>query len=37
MYANIDEEFENFVKLNYHKLTENERNICKQLGISVPN
>ncbi len=34
---NIDEEFEQFVKLNYHKLTENQREICRKLGVATGN
>jgi len=34
---NIDEEFEQFVKLNYHKLTDNERELCKKLGVTAGN
>jgi hypothetical protein len=33
----IDCEFEDFVKKNYRNLTENQKLICKKLGINVPN
>ena len=33
---NIDREFEDFVRKNYKKLTQAERKICEQLGLSVP-
>ena len=35
MLKDIDAEFEQFVKLNYSKLTDNQRKICEQLGILV--
>jgi hypothetical protein len=31
----IDREFEDFVKMNYNKLTENQKEICKRLGITT--
>ena len=32
---NIDEEFEEFVKKNFYKLTDNQKEMCKKLGIST--
>ena len=29
----IDQEFEEFVKLNYKKLTKNQKEICQKLGL----
>ena len=31
----IDREFEDFVRMNYSKLTENQKEICKRLGITT--
>jgi len=36
MTPNIDEEFEQFVRMNYQKLTENQRKMCEKMGIAVP-
>ena len=33
---NIDQEFEEFVKSNYKKLTDNQKEMCEKLGICVP-
>jgi len=30
----IDREFEDFVKKNYKNLTDNQKEICKRLGIT---
>ena len=35
MTKDIDREFEEFVRTNFHKLTENQKQICKKLGISI--
>lgn len=35
MVQDIDKEFEEFVKLNFSKLTANQKEICKKLGINV--
>ena len=35
MTKDIDREFEDFVKNNYNKLTENQKEIVKKLGISA--
>jgi hypothetical protein len=32
----IDTEFEEFVKKNHNQLTENQRELCKKLGITIP-
>jgi len=34
MTKDIDREFEEFVQKNYHKLTENQKQMCKKLGIN---
>lgn len=34
MTKDIDREFEEFVQKNFHKLTENQKQICKKLGIN---
>ena len=34
--GDIDQEFEEFVRKNYFKLTENQKKICEKLGIAVP-
>jgi|GEM_PF-1708174 hypothetical protein len=36
MVRDIDREFEEFVLKNYNKLTDNQKNICRVLGIAVP-
>jgi len=33
---NIDAEFEEFVRKNYKKLTENQKEVCHKLGICIP-
>ncbi len=32
--SDIDVEFEEFVKKNYKKLTENQKKLCEKLGIN---
>ena len=32
----IDQEFAEFVKKNPEKLTKNQKELCKQMGISFP-
>lgn len=32
----IDLEFEEFVKKYHYKLTVNQKNLCKKLGLSLP-
>lgn len=34
--GDIDQEFEEFVKNNSNKLTKNQKEICKKLGVSIP-
>ena len=34
MTRDIDNEFEEFVRNNYNKLTENQKELCKKLGVS---
>ena len=29
----IDHEFEEFVRKNFYKLTDNQKELCKQLGL----
>lgn len=32
----IDKEFEEFVRKNFKRLTENQRKICEHLGLVIP-
>jgi hypothetical protein len=31
----VDAEFEEFVKKNFYKLTDNQKEMCKKLGIAI--
>ena len=35
--SDIDDRFKEFVLKNYKNLTENQRILCKEMGIPVPN
>jgi len=35
MSKDIDAEFEDFVRKNYKKLTDNQKKLCEKMGITV--
>ncbi len=36
MTKDIDVEFEEFVRKNHKKLTDNQKKMCEKMGISLP-